>query len=78
MKLGIDPKSERSTQDRWKKQLNKFFPNHKQWDLTTFRKSQSESIQILADGPKMDTSLIIYDDGEGQYPDDFENTFLSY
>ena len=58
--------------------IKKFFPNHKQWDLTTFRKSQSKSIQILADEPKMDTSLIIYDYGEGQYPDDFENTFLSY
>ena len=25
----------------------------------------------------MDTSLIIYDNGEGQHPEDFEKTFLS-
>lgn len=57
--------------------IEKFFPNSKQWDLPSFRKVQSESIQIIADGPRMDTSLIIYDDGEGQHPEDFEKTFLS-
>jgi hypothetical protein len=53
--------------------IEKFFPKSKQWDLPSFRKVQSESIQIIADGPRMDTSLIIYDDGEGQHPEDFEN-----
>ncbi|HRQ54024.1 MAG TPA: hypothetical protein PL018_07190 [Ignavibacteriaceae bacterium] len=57
--------------------LEKFFPDSKQWDLPSFRKVQSESIQIIADGPRMDTSLIIYDDGEGQHPENFEKTFLS-
>ena len=54
------------------------FPNHRDWDLPTLRNQQAESIQILADGPKRgNTSLIIYDDGEGQHPEEFENTFLS-
>lgn len=73
---GIDPKSSsapRSMQDA----IIKFFPDHKSWDLSSFRKKQSESIQIIADGPRMDTSLIIYDDGEGHLPKDFEKTFLS-
>lgn len=54
-----------------------FFPKHRDWDLARFRNQQAESIQILADGPKRNTSLIIYDDGEGQHPEEFENTFLS-
>lgn len=73
---GIDPKSSlapRSMQEA----IHKFFPDHKNWDLTSFRKKQSESIQIIADGPRMETSLIIYDDGEGHSPQDFEKTFLS-
>ncbi|MEO8666374.1 MAG: hypothetical protein ABI462_12850, partial [Ignavibacteria bacterium] len=73
---GIEPKSNlapRSMEDA----IQKFFPDNKNWDLPSFRKKQSENIQILADGPRMDTSLIIYDDGEGQNPEDFEATFLS-
>lgn len=73
---GIDPKSSlapRSMQEA----INKFFPDNKSWDLSSFRKKQSECIQIIADGPRMDTSLIIYDEGEGHLPNDFEKTFLS-
>ncbi|MBX3290411.1 MAG: hypothetical protein KF855_13820 [Acidobacteria bacterium] len=55
----------------------RFFPGHKNWGLPSFRKKQAEDIQIIADGPRLDTSLIIYDNGEGQCPDDFETTFLS-
>lgn len=72
----IDPKSTEAPKSM-EDAIQKFFPNNKQWDLTSFRKKQSESIQIIADGPRMNTSLIIYDDGEGQHPDDFEKTFLS-
>ncbi|MYB94040.1 hypothetical protein F4Y43_09275 [Candidatus Poribacteria bacterium] len=54
-----------------------FFPNYRDWDQPGFRNQQAESIQILADGPRRNTSLIIYDDGEGQHPEEFENTFLS-
>ena len=73
---GIDPRSDaapRSVDEA----VTRFFPNSGSWDLGTFRRHQAESIQIIADGPKLETSLIIYDDGEGQHPHDFEDTFLS-
>jgi len=73
---GKDPKSD-DAPDSMEEAIKVFFPNSKSWDLPTYRKKQAESIQILADGPKLNTSLIIYDDGEGQHPEDFENTFLS-
>lgn len=57
--------------------VEKFFPAHKNWDLHEYRRRQAERLQIIADGPKKETSLIIYDDGEGQSPEDFEKTFLS-
>lgn len=73
---GIDPKSDsapKSIEDA----VKLFFPDSASWDLSLKRKLQSEDIQILADGPRRDTSLIIYDNGEGQHPDDFPSTFLS-
>ena len=73
---GIDPKSSTAPKSM-EEAIKLFFPKHKEWDLTSFRKKQSESIQIIPDGPKMDTSLIIFDEGEGQHPEDFEKTFLS-
>lgn len=56
--------------------IAKFYPNHN-WDLRQNQRHQAENIQIIADGPKTQTSLIIYDDGEGQHPEKFETTFLS-
>ena len=76
LETGIDPKSARAPQSM-EEAKEKFFENHSNWDLPSFRKQQSESIQIIADGPKFNTSLIIYDDGEGQHPHYFEDTFLS-
>lgn len=72
----IDPKSEQAPKSMEEAKA-RFFKNHGDWDLPRYRKQQAESIQIIADGPKLNTSLIIYDDGEGQHPEDFENTFLS-
>lgn len=54
-----------------------FFPSYKNWDLPTFRRQQAENIQVIADGPPRDTSVIVYDNGEGQLPEKFEDTFLS-
>lgn len=76
LELGVDPKSPEAPQSM-EEAVERFFPKFKDWDLTSFRKQQAENIQILADGPRMNTSLIIYDDGEGQKPEDFEGTFLS-
>ena len=73
---GIDPRSSeapRSVHDA----VRTFFPESETWDLGEFRREQAESIQVIADGPKLETSLLIYDEGEGQHPCDFEDTFLS-
>ena len=72
----IDPRSKeapRSVEDA----VQRFFPKSSNWDLPAFRKAQAEHIQIVADGPKLTPSLVIYDDGEGQHPEDFKDTFLS-
>ena len=76
LEAGIVPKSSQAPQSMGEARRI-FFPKHRDWDLARFRNQQAESIQILADGPKRNTSLIIYDDGEGQHPEEFENTFLS-
>ena len=76
LEAGINPKSNRAPQSMDEARTN-FFSNHRDWDLAGLRNQQAESIQVLADGPRGNTSLIIYDDGEGQHPEEFENTFLS-
>ncbi len=76
LEAGMDPRSigaPQSMQDA----VSRFFPNARSWDLSAERKRQAECIQIVADGPRGDTSLTIYDDGEGQHPADFPTTFLS-
>ncbi len=76
LEAGINPKSDSAPKSMEEAKVN-FFANHSDWDLSQDRNRQAESIQILADGPRGNTSLIIYDDGEGQHPEEFENTFLS-
>jgi len=73
---GIDPRSTEAPRSV-DQAVRTFFPRPQDWDLRESRREQAESIQIIADGPKLETSLLIYDDGEGQHPDDFEDTFLS-
>lgn len=75
--LDIDPKSQNAPHSMEQAIQIFFSKEYKNWDLPSFRKRQAENIQIIADGPKLTPSLIIYDDGEGQHPDKFEHTFLS-
>jgi len=73
---GIDPKgtaAPRSVDDA----IKTFFKSSQNSDLSGKRAIQAESIQILARGPQKDMSLVIYDDGEGQHPARFADTFLS-
>lgn len=44
---------------------------------TKDRRSIAADIQLIATGDKQSPNLLIYDNGEGQHPDDFPNTFLS-
>jgi hypothetical protein len=74
--LGIDPKSDNAPKNI-DEAIEKFFPRSDNWDLSGPRGLQAESIQILASGPRKNTSLTIYDDGEGQHPENFKNSFLS-
>lgn len=73
---GIDPKSSDAPRSI-ESAIDRFFPEHKNWDLIRPRSKQARSIQILADGSRKNTSITIYDDGEGQHPEEFEDTFLS-
>ena len=74
---GIDPKGHKApkTMDE---AIHKFY-NYENFDLLNYRGAIAEDIQILADpnSPKLNTSIIIYDNGEGQHPKDFPNTFTS-
>ena len=76
LETDIDPKSDLAPKSMEEAKV-KFFSNHRDWDLSQARSRQAENIQIIADGPRFNTSLIIYDNGEGQHPEKFENTFLS-
>ncbi|WP_241330077.1 hypothetical protein [Chryseobacterium arthrosphaerae] len=75
-RLNIEPDSSQAPQSM-EEAVSLFYPDYKNWDINKIRKTKSEEIQILADGPPRNTSVIIYDNGEGQHPEDFENTFLS-
>lgn len=57
--------------------LDRYFPGHRNWDLGDIRRRQARDLQIVASGPRRDTSLLVYDDGIGQAPGDFGATFLS-
>jgi hypothetical protein len=78
LEKGLDPRSSAAPQSI-DAAITDFFPDHKNWDISKTRRIQAENLQIIADpkSPKLETSLIIYDDGEGQRPEDFESTFLS-
>lgn len=78
----IDPKTKDAPQSM-EEAIEKFYPKNN-WDINSFRKKQAEEIQIIADGkgPRNQkraypTSVIIYDNGEGQHPENFETSFLS-
>lgn len=73
----VDPKSEEAprTMDEG---IRRFFESsYQHWHLLPARKAQAESIQIVASGSTKHPCLLIYDDGEGQHPELFEQTFLS-
>lgn len=73
---GIDPRSAQAPASV-QQALDRYFPNHRNWDLGEARHQQARELQIVASGPKLDTSLLVYDNGLGQAPADFSRTFLS-
>ena len=73
---GIDPRSSEAPHSV-SEAIERFFPEHKNWDILGKRREQALDLQIVADGPKNNTSLFVYDNGIGQKPDDFPSTFMS-
>src|SRR4030065_290669 len=56
----IDPESPEAPKSM-EEAIKEFFSENKQWDLQTFRRKQAEEIQVVADGPPRNTSVLIYD-----------------
>ena len=76
---GMDPESPSSPRSI-DQAIQRFFPEHNNWEFETERVAQARDIQILTDVAKnsmRDTSIVIYDAGEGQHPKAFESTFCS-
>ena len=68
----IDPKSPTAPRTMAEAVERFFAAAHKSWHLGPIRRKQAESIQIVASGSTKHPCLLVYDDGEGQHPDDFE------
>lgn len=76
---GINPKSIEAPQSI-REAVESFFgiPRGDFSELTeTERRKIAENIQIIAEGSPKKPNIIIYDNGEGQNPKDFKDTFLS-
>ncbi|SHI43535.1 hypothetical protein SAMN02745146_0869 [Hymenobacter daecheongensis DSM 21074] len=74
---GVDPKSAGAPKTMHEAVKSFYGVEATKWDLPSFRRAQAENIQIVASGKLKQPTLTMYDDGEGQNPDKFENTFLS-
>ena len=75
---GVNPESKKAPKTM--EEATKKFFNIPKGDLSKFENRAAlarRSIQIIATGEEKSLDLMIWDDGEGQHPDDFENTFLS-
>ncbi len=85
----IDPKSFQAPKSM-QEAVEEFYGEKYNWLNSKYVKEQSLDIQVIADGTTRkegararngkipyETSLIVYDNGEGQHPEDFESTFLS-
>jgi len=76
---GIDPKSSRAPKSM--REAAEIYFGIKDGRIQTIdtsgRREFAERIQLVATGTKENPAYIIVDDGEGQSPDKFEDTFLS-
>jgi len=77
--FGLDPKSSDAPKSM-SEAVELFYgvKNGEIGELTnTERRELAENIQVIATGDRKQPSITIFDMGEGQLPDEFENTFLS-
>lgn len=76
----IDPKNKKDAPQSMSKAVEEFFQitSGELIEMTpTERKKLSENIQLIATGNEKTPDILIFDNGEGQHPDDFPDTFLS-
>ena len=77
---GIDPKSKNAPKTM-EQAAEQFFdiPKGDIGELLSNKRTElaRENLQVIATGSSDKPDLMIYDNGEGQHPDDFKNTFLS-
>ena len=79
---GIDPKDKKSAKvpENMCVAIEKFFNVTKgKWESvgSDKRREIATNLQVIVSGDKVTPSVTIYDNGEGQNPDKFEDTFLS-
>ena len=75
----IDPMSKKAPQSM-NEAVEKFFniTNGELGEITSKeRKELSKNIQLIATGEEKNPDILIFDNGEGQHPKNFPNTFLS-
>jgi hypothetical protein len=77
---GVDPKSPKAPKSM--REAAEIYFGIKDGQIQTIdtsgRKEFAERIQLVATGTKENPAYIIVDDGEGQSPDKFEDTFLIF
>ncbi len=76
----IDPKDYHKAPKSMNKAVEKFFKikNGELREITPTKRAQlSKDIQLIATGKEKTPDILIFDNGEGQHPDNFQNTFLS-
>ena len=79
LEYGDDPKAE-SSANSMEEALEKYFNlNEEKYAGLTERERRklASDIQIIAEGSKSTPNLIVYDNGEGQHPQDFPDTLVS-
>lgn len=77
VEAGRNPRS-REAPSSMNEAVREFFGQEAQtWHLTGPRRRAAEGIQVIASGSTKHPCLLVFDDGEGQHPENFESTFLS-
>ena len=76
----IDPTDHKTAPRSMKEAVKQFF-TIKDGELSTITSSErrklSQNIQLIATGKEKTPDILIFDNGEGQHPENFPNTFLS-
>ena len=80
--LGLNPKDIKNPNlpNNMQEAISNFFNiKYGKWENANqkLRREIAENVQLIVDGDKINPNITIYDNGEGQNPENFEDTFLS-